>query len=629
MTENLETCKFLNFLMHEKYSIEEKPNPVIENHARSLGFTGKTQPLESVESLVSADPEMSHQIADFLFCILYTSEDAKKIKAKEFHLKNLKEFYGNKVVENKSFIAKYNKINQTKVKVNIPKLVVTRFPPEPSGYLHIGHAKAALWNQKLALNGKLIVRFDDTNPLKESKEFESSILEDLKLLGISDFRVTKSSESFDRIFNYALILIERGLAYTDDTDVDTMRAERTNGTPSRNRNQPPDETMRIFKQMERGEAPGFCLRAKISFDHLNKAMRDPVIYRRVDADHHSTGSRHFIYPTYDFTVPILDSIEGVTLALRTNEYRDRNLQYSWFLDSLQLENKPDIHDFSRLNFENTVISKRNMKFYVEKQFVSGWDDPRMCTLRGLKRLGMNMGALKEYILGQGMSQKTSVVSWDKIWALNKKVIDLSSPRYSAVEAKDSVQCFIVSSDLSSSEFEISSTPVVPEDAIIEKQVLKYKKNPDLGFKRVFYSSEILLSQCDAASLSLNEEFTLMNWGNAIVVSKETDNGLVTKLHLKLNLNGDYKITKNKINWISKYGSVMVKLFEYGNLQNDLETEDLEKKFNSDSKKSSWYLAEAAIGCETETIQFERLGFYYCDGNLKFNLIPYTKQKRSE
>ncbi|KAJ2516294.1 glutamate--tRNA ligase, partial [Coemansia sp. RSA 1937] len=206
--------------------------------------------------------------------------------------------------------------------------VITRFPPEPNGFLHIGHAKAALLNEYFARshNGKLIVRFDDTNPNKEKAEFEESITEDLRLLGIHGDVVTHTSDHFQTIYEYALKMINKGLAYADDTPHETMKEERMNGIASQRRDQSVEENLQRFELMRQGTEEGltWCLRAKMSVDNPNKAMRDPVIFRCNLTPHHRTGTLWKIYPTYDFCCPIVDSIEGVTHALRSMEYRDRN-----------------------------------------------------------------------------------------------------------------------------------------------------------------------------------------------------------------------------------------------------------------------------------------------------------------
>lgn len=637
MAENVAKALFLNFLLKKKHNLEEKKNPIIENQMKALNapdylhdFRSDFTKEELEAWLANLDknlPVESNVMKDLIFGMLYSSDIFPKlVKAKDFPFKNVLELYKSRFDENKKHICEFNSKDQGKIKISVPKMVVTRFPPEPSGYLHIGHAKAACLNQYMAKDGKLIIRFDDTNPEKESTEFETCILEDLKLLKIDDFTLSYSSDHFDKIFEYACQLIKEGKAYADNTDLETMRQQRTDGIPSKNRELDPETSLKIFKAMNQGEYQDYCIRAKISVDDPNKALRDPVIYRHINADHHRTGNKYKIYPTYDFTCPILDSIEGVTLTLRTNEYRDRNAQYNWFLENLGLENKPKIHDFSRLNFENTVISKRKMKYYVTNGYVEGWDDPRMCTLRGLARLGMDMGALKEYVLQQGASQKTAVVSWDKIWAFNKKAIDNRSSRHSAIPFKDFVICTI---DTKPEGNEGHSNYFTGDELLIT--VPKHKKNPELGSKGVLLSKTILISQEDALLLKDNEEFTLMNWGNAIVKQRQTENGVVKSMEFSLNLHGDFKATKNKISWISMKGSVIIKCYEYGNLQNDLDTDDLDLKFNKDSKKEEWWLAESSINeiSKGQTIQIERIGFFICDKQFEFNLVPYTKQKRTE
>jgi glutamyl-tRNA synthetase len=256
---------------------------------------------------------------------------------------------------------------------NTDKGVVTRFPPEPSGYLHIGHAKAALLNDYFAhekYNGTLLVRFDDTNPSNEKQEFQDAIMEDLALMGIKPDRMSYSSDYFDQIYEYGLKIIREGNAYADDTDKETMASQRMNGEPSKRRDASVEENLARFEEMKQGTPEGlrWCIRAKMSVDNPNKAMRDPVIYRCNPTPHHRTGTKWKIYPTYDLCCPILDSIEGVTHALRTIEYRDRNPQYQWFLDTLGLRHV-QIWDFARMNFIRTLLSKRKLTKLVDQGVV--------------------------------------------------------------------------------------------------------------------------------------------------------------------------------------------------------------------------------------------------------------------
>ncbi|KAG2176818.1 hypothetical protein INT44_007482 [Umbelopsis vinacea] len=484
--------------------------------------------------------------------------------------------------------------------------VVTRFPPEPSGYLHIGHAKAALLNQYFAqqYKGKLIIRFDDTNPSKEKVEFEESIKEDLALIGIKGDVVTHTSDYFDKIYDLALQIIKSGDAYVDDTDQATMRDQRMNGIASKNRDLPIEENLRRFEEMKNATEFGMtcCLRAKISVDNPNKAMRDPVIYRVNVTPHHYTGDKYKVYPTYDFACPIVDSIEGVTHALRTNEYRDRNPQYYWMLDALKLR-KPIIWDFSRINFVYTLLSKRKLQWFVDQGLVTGWDDPRFPTVRGIRRRGMTIEALKQYIIMQGASQNILTLEWDKLWSLNKKVIDPIAPRHTAIAKEDVVKC------------KINGAPV---KAVVEDRP-KHKKNPELGSKKTTLSDHIILEQEDAASFELNEEVTLMDWGNAFVRDiKKDESGKVTSVELDLHLEGDFKKTKKKVTWLS-YGDELVDVilldFDYLLTKKKLEEGDEITDFITpvtEFKDAAYADANVKDLKHGDIMQFERKGYYCVD-----------------
>ncbi|KAJ2894501.1 glutamate--tRNA ligase, partial [Coemansia aciculifera] len=405
--------------------------------------------------------------------------------------------------------------------------VVTRFPPEPSGYLHIGHAKAALLNEFVARSngGRLLIRFDDTNPKKEKVEFEDAILEDLALLGIHGDMMSHTSDHFQVIYEYALELIRRGLAYVDNTPTEEMRANRGEGIESKCRRLSVAENLERFEQMRAGTEFGqtCCLRAKMSIDDPNKALRDPTIYRCEKTPHHRTGTQWKIYPLYDFACPIVDSIEGVTHALRSSEYRDRNPQYKWFFTALDLR-PVQIMDFSRMNFAYTLLSKRKLQWFVDQGRVPGWDDPRFPTVRGIRRRGMTIEALRQYVLMQGASQRDMLLDWDKIWATNKKVIDPKAPRHTALLKQALVPTTI------------AGAPEEPE----VRDMLRHKKAPELGTKRTVFSSQLFIDQEDAAELEVGEELTLMDWGNAIVerIERLDDSPVVSALHLRLHLEGD-------------------------------------------------------------------------------------------
>ncbi|KAF9520611.1 hypothetical protein BS47DRAFT_1481361 [Hydnum rufescens UP504] len=486
--------------------------------------------------------------------------------------------------------------------------VVTRFPPEPSGYLHIGHAKAALLNQYFArmYRGKLIVRFDDTNPSKERSEFEETILEDLALMDVHGDVTTHTSDYFQRIYELCLLMIKRGNAYADDTEQLQMRAERMEGIASGRRDASVEENLARFAEMKKGTEEGqrWCIRAKISVDDPNKALRDPVIYRCNILPHHRTGSQWKAYPTYDFACPIVDHLEGVTHALRTNEYRDRNPQYQWMLTALGLP-KIEVWDFSRINFIYTLLSKRKLHWFVDQGLVSGWDDPRFPTVRGIRRRGLTIEALRSFMLAQGPSQAQIMLEWDQIWAANKKVIDPIAPRFWAIVTDQRVPLIINGG---------------PKDIEV-KDVPKHKKNPDVGTKKALYSSTVFIEQVDAASFEDQEEITLMDWGNVILRKKTLGtNGEVAALEGDLFLEGDFKKTK-KVTWLaepsSSYPLPSVTLLDYDYLitKKKLDEEDNVTDFVTPTTefRVEAYADVNIFGlARGDIIQFERKGFYILD-----------------
>ncbi|KCV72360.1 glutamyl-tRNA synthetase [Fonticula alba] len=508
---------------------------------------------------------------------------------------------------------------------NVEAGVVTRFPPEPSGYLHIGHTKAALLNEYFArrYNGRLIVRFDDTNPSKEKAEFEEAILHDLELLKIKPDTVTWTSDSFEMLETYCVRMIEEGHAYVDDTVQEVMRQQRMDGVASACRDQSVEENLRRWEEMKKATDFGktCCVRAKMSVDALNKALRDPVIYRVNEVPHARTGTKYKVYPTYDFACPIVDSYEGVTHALRTNEYRDRNDQYYWFIDTLKLR-KPFIWDYSRMNFIHTLLSKRKLAWFVDNGVVPGWDDPRFPTVRGILRRGLTVETLKEYILMQGASKNILLLEWNKLWALNKKAIDPVAPRFTAINVDGAVPLTVRGLD---------AVPAV-------RDIPKHKKNPDVGTKKLFVSSNLLLESVDAASLVEGEEVTLMDLGNVIIKSiTKDDAGVITAMEGDFNPEGDFKKTK-KLTWLSKDSPLAtVQLQEFGYLitKPKLEDEDNFEDFvNHDSVSTVSAFANAENIADLKVgdiIQFERKANFIVDkasdGEFVFILIPDGRMEK--
>lgn len=493
---------------------------------------------------------------------------------------------------------------------NVEAGVITRFPPEPSGYLHIGHAKAALLNDFFAhekYKGKLILRFDDTNPSKEKEEFQDSIVEDLKLLGITPDQRSHTSDYFDELYDYCIQLIKDGNAYADDTEQSVMQKQRWDGLASARRDTPLADNLQRLELMKTGSDEGkkWCIRAKISVENPNKAMRDPVIYRCNPLPHHRTGDKWKIYPTYDFCCPIVDSMEGVTHALRTTEYKDRDAQYQWFIEALKLRGVYN-WDFQRLNFIKTLLSKRKLTKFVDTGLVWGWDDPRMPTVRGIRRRGMTIPALREFVIKQGPSKNIVSMDWSLIWAINKKYIDPTASRYTAVDNENVVEVKVVGA---------RDTPY------FEMKDLHAKYQ--LGQKKVWFSPNVIIDQVDAASFEQDEEITLMNWGNAFVRKithsiNPLNTKTVTGIELELHLQGDFKKTKKKITWLSKDQKLIpVELVDFDFLitKDKLDEEDNYEDFLTPKTEfrtaavADENLAELKVD---DIIQIDRKGYFRVD-----------------
>ncbi|GIX63883.1 glutamyl-tRNA synthetase [Babesia caballi] len=517
--------------------------------------------------------------------------------------------------------------------------VVVRFAPEPSGYLHIGHTKAALLNDYFAkqYGGRLLLRFDDTNPLKEKVEYEETIKEDLETLGVAFSSTSYTSDYFDLMQEYAVKLIKADLAYCDDTDVNTMRHQRTEGIESACRNLPVETNVANFEEMVKvglGECGGlqglqgtakgvtFCLRAKMDMTHTNKCLRDPVIYRCIaDAHHNRQGDKYKAFPTYDFACPIVDSVEGVTHALRSNEYSARIPQYNWFIEKCGLR-PVEIYEFSRLNFVKTVLSKRKLQWFVDNGIVTGWDDPRMPTVRGIMRKGLTLKALLEFILEQGPSKAINLMEWDKLWAKNKQVIDPIVPRFAAVGV-DAVE-------LRLSNFDSVALPASRRNL--------HPKDPSMGECDIWFSRTVLLDRVDADEIADGEEVTLMRWGNAIVSTPSFE--------ARLNPEGDFKKTKKKLHWLPKEDDKLVKctLKQYGDLlavdkidpEQLAEPDDMRNFLEPVTEWTTECLADKQLAAlEKGTIvQLERRGYYIVDqtasaGGLVMVSIPDGKMKKKQ
>ncbi|CAN9506862.1 unnamed protein product [Ophioblennius macclurei] len=484
--------------------------------------------------------------------------------------------------------------------------VVVRFPPEASGYLHIGHAKAALLNQhyQVTFKGKLIMRFDDTNPEKEKEDFEKVILEDVSMLQIHPDQFTYTSDHFPTIMKFAEQLLSEGKAYIDDTPPEQMKQEREQRVESKCRNNTVEQNMQMWMEMKAGSEAGqsCCMRAKMDMNSNNGCMRDPTLYRCKNTPHPRTGSTYRVYPTYDFACPIVDSLEGVTHALRTTEYHDRDEQFYWIIEALRLR-KPYIWEYARLNLNNTVLSKRKLTWFVDQGYVDGWDDPRFPTVRGVLRRGMTVEGLKQFIAAQGGSRSVVNMEWDKIWAFNKKVVDPVAPRFTALSCS-----YVV--------------PVLISEAVEEKkEVAKHPKNPEVGMKEVWYGPRVLIEGADAETLAEGEIVTFINWGNLIVtkINRGAD-GQVVSMEARLNLdNKDFKKTA-KITWLAETNSAPLLPTVCINYQPLIskavitKDDDFKDYINKNSKVEEKMLGDPCLKNlkKGDIIQLQRRGFYICD-----------------
>ncbi|MCM3585647.1 glutamine--tRNA ligase/YqeY domain fusion protein [Mesobacillus maritimus] len=365
--------------------------------------------------------------------------------------------------------------------------IVTRFPPEPNGYLHIGHAKSIVINFGLAdeFNGKTNLRFDDTNPLKEDQEYVDSIKEDVAWLGYEWDDLCYASNYFDEMYDRAVFLIKKGKAFVDDLSADEIREYRGTltepGKESPYRNRTVEENLDLFERMRKGEFGNGekVLRAKIDMASPNINLRDPVIYRISHTSHHNTGDKWCIYPMYAFAHPLEDAIEGVTHSLCTTEFEDQRPFYNWVVAECEMKNVPQQIEFGRLNLTNTVMSKRKLKQLVEENYVDGWDDPRLPTISGLRRRGFTPEAIREFVAAAGVSKGYSTVDAQMLEHFVREDLKLKAPRTMGVLKPLKV----VITNYPEGQVEWLDAEINPE-------------NPEMGTRKIPFSREIYVEQDD-------------------------------------------------------------------------------------------------------------------------------------
>jgi len=513
--------------------------------------------------------------------------------------------------------------------------VATRFPPEPNGYLHIGHAKSICLNFGTAIenNGTCNLRFDDTNPEKESIEYMESIERDVQWLGFKWAGLYHASDYFEQLYQYAVQLIEQGQAYVDDLTAEQMREYRGTlteaGKESPNRNRPIAENLDLFQRMRAGEfADGqYVLRAKIDMASPNINMRDPVIYRIRRVHHHRTGDAWCIYPMYDYTHCISDMLEGITHSLCTLEFEDHRPLYDWVLDELKTPCHPQQIEFARLQLEYTIVSKRKLNQLVMEKHVHGWDDPRMPTIAGLRRAGVTPKAIRDFCERIGITKQNS---WIEMGVLEYCIReDLNDNALRAMAVLQPLRVVITN---------------YPDEQVENLEVSNHPQRPELGKRVVPFSKVILIEQDDFAEVPPPKYKRLIEGGEVRLrgsyvircdeIIKDAD-GKIIELRCSydpdtLGKNPEGRKVKGVIHWVSAAHSQPAEIRLYSRLftvpQPDNEENFLDVINHDSLEVLEDCRVEASLANATvdNRYQFERTGYFCLDavdsvnGKLVFN-----------
>ncbi|MBM3229785.1 glutamate--tRNA ligase [Candidatus Parvarchaeota archaeon] len=549
---------------------------IILKHALKNAFDyGKASPGNLVGKVIGAAPQ--------------AKADMKSLMQKINEIVGTVNSYSKQQLESemKNFIYEIKAEEEKKLELPdaVQGQVITRFPPEPNGYPHIGHAKAAWLDCEAAkaYGGKFILRFDDTNPEKEKQEYVDAIIYWLTWLGIKpDGPILFASDFMPQLIGYADTLIATGNAYVCTCALEEAKKNRFEGKECVCKSASESETMAAWAKLlsgefSRGQA---SLRIKADMKSQNTAMRDPTIFRSITSPHYRQGSKYKVWPTYDFQAPILDSLNGVTHAMRTKEYELRDELYYFVLDRLQLR-KPLLVEFSRLAIKNAPISKRLLAPLISEKKVWGWDDPRLPTLAGLARRGIKPQAIKNFVLSFGISKVESEPSWDKLLHENKKLIDPIARRLFFV-ANPARLC------ISGYHSHTASLPNHPKS--------------DLGSRQVSCDGNFYVSGADAAKFSAGEKVRLKGDCNFIV--GENANGVTNA-----SFDESAELPKKIIHWVAMSDAVPCKVF----VLHDLLLDDGET-FNEKSMEVVEGFVESAANSLKigETVQFERFGFCTLD-----------------
>lgn len=500
--------------------------------------------------------------------------------------------------------------------------VHTRFPPEPNGYLHIGHAKSICLNFSTAekYGGQCNLRYDDTNPVKEDVEYVDSIEEDVKWLGFQWDNRLWASDYFDEMYDCALDLIKKGKAYVCDLSADEIRAYRGTlkepGKESPSRNRSVEENLKLFEEMREGKyADGEkVLRAKIDMASPNMNMRDPVIYRIAHISHHNTGDKWCIYPMYDFAHPIEDAIEGITHSICTLEFEDHRPLYDWVLETLgRWEAPPQQIEFARLNLTNTVMSKRYLKAMVDDGTVDGWDDPRMPTIAGIRRRGYTPEAVRDFCERIGVSKANSTVDVGLLEHCVRE--DLKQKVASRNVVENPVKVIITN---------------YPEEQTEEMELENNREVPEMGNRTVPFSRELYVDGDDFMEVPIKKYFRLFPGNEArfkgayFITCNEVvknEDGSVKELlctydpETRSGSGFEGRKVKGTIHWVDAKTAVKIKIRNYDYLMVD--DEEGNQVMNPDSLTESIGYAEPLVAEAKpgERFQFFRKGYYIADSKL--------------
>lgn len=512
------------------------------------------------------------------------------------------------------------------------KEVVTRFPPEPNGYLHIGHAKAIWINFSLGdeFGGRTNLRFDDTNPAKEDTEYVNSIQEDVKWLGYEWEEKHFASNYFEEMYKRAILLIQKGKAYVDDQSADQIRETRGTLTePGQNspyRDRSVEDNLKLFEEMRAGKYQNGekVLRAKIDMASPNINLRDPVIYRISHTAHHNTGDTWCIYPMYSYAHPLEDAIEGVTHSLCSLEFEDQRPLYDWVVAECEMENVPHQYEFGRLNLAQTVTSKRKLKLLVDEKHVDGWDDPRMPTISGLRRRGYTPEAIRSFVYETGISKAYGVIDLQVLEHFAREDLKLKAPRTMAVI--DPLKVVITN---------------YPEGQVEMLEAENNTENPELGTRQIPFSREIYIEREDFMENPPSKYFRLFP-GNEVRlkhayfikcndVIKDAD-GHVTEIHCTYDIETKSgsgftgRKVKGTIHWVEATQAVPAEFRLYEPLINAEEPEVLEedgsgKTFLDQLNPNSLEIAHGYVernmkeAQSQDKFQFFRHGYFSVDPKL--------------